>query len=319
MAQTNNNVPAGNTNPNNPTAAQSEISVKGKWLAGFLLIVLTAGTVITMIAHWPDRMPSPRAESAKYIYQWFAVSLYSQTDSVAVDAAGNDTEVMPRVVPYMKNEVKKPACLIDLNTLIMVLIALGGFLGNMVHIATSLTNFIGADRFRKRWIMWYCVKPFIAAALAICIYILFRAGFLNGSNSTTNINLYGVVSIAILAGLFTDRATKKLGQVFAVVFQEGATQGQPARPDLLNTAIIIESIVPAALALADGAATITITGTGFDKSSFSVKIGDTAITDIQKTATTASFNYTPTVAGEFAMVVTDSNGTELKSQQITIT
>jgi IPT/TIG domain len=317
MAQTNNNVPAGNANPNNPTAAQSEISVKGKWLAGFLLILFTAGTAIIMIAHWPDRMPSPRAESAKYKYQWFAVSLYSQTDSVRLDSAGNEIELASRLVPDMKTVVKKPRCFIDLNTLIMLLIALGGFLGNMVHIGTSFTNYVGADKFRKRWILWYCVKPFTAAALAVGIYIIFRAGFLNGANATTNINLYGVVSIAILAGLFTDKATDKLRQVFGVIFQTN----EAPRPDPLDSGPIkVTGISPTQLNAA-GNNDVVLSGSGFDKQKYVVKINGQEISGV--TATEHSLSFAFTVPADItdnavSLVIFDEKGNAVYTQKIPV-
>ncbi len=317
MSQTNNNVPAGNANPNNPTASQSEISVKGKWFAGFLLILFTIGTVVTMIAHWPDRMPSPRAESAKYKYQWFAVSLYSQTDSVKLDSAGNEIELASRLVPDMKTVVKKPVCFVDLNTLIMLLIALGGFLGNMVHIATSFTNYVGADTFRKRWILWYCLKPFTAAALAIGIYIIFRAGFLNGANATTNINLYGVVSIAILAGLFTDKATDKLRQVFAVIFQTN----EAPRPDPLNNSPIKVTAVAPTQLNPSGSNDVVISGSGFDKQKYVVKINGQEITGVTTTEHSLSFSFTvpaDITDNALSLVIFDEKDNAVYNQKIAV-
>jgi IPT/TIG domain len=317
MALINKNVPAGNANPNNPSLSISEISTIGKWFAGFLLILFTIGTIITMIAHWPDRMPSPRAESAKYKYQWFAVSLYSQTDSVRLDSAGNEIEIASRLVPDMKTVVKKPVCFIDLNTLIMLLIALGGFLGNMVHISTSFTNYVGADKFRKRWILWYCVKPFTAAALAVGIYIIFRAGFLNGANATTNINLYGVVSIAILAGLFTDKATDKLRQVFGVIFQTN----EAPRPDPIdNGPIKVTDITPAQLNRT-GNNDVVLSGSGFDKQKYVVKINGQEITGVTATEHSLSFAFTvpPDITdNEVSLVIFDEKGNAVYNQKLAV-
>jgi hypothetical protein len=89
----------------------------------------------------------------------------------------------------------------------------------MIYIATSFTTFVGAGKFKKSWILWYCVKPFTAAALALGMYFVFRGGFLNMSDDSTNINLYGVMTLSILTGLFTDRATLKLKEVFDVLLK----------------------------------------------------------------------------------------------------
>lgn len=105
--------------------------------------------------------------------------------------------------------------LIHLNSLMMILVALCGFLGNMVFLSTSFTTYVGARSFKRSWLMWYCVKPFTAAALAMGVYFAFR-----GTDSTLyNINLYFTMTIAFLTGLFSNRATDKLRELFEVLFR----------------------------------------------------------------------------------------------------
>jgi IPT/TIG domain len=316
MTLINQNNPAGNTNPNTPTATNTEISVAGKRLAGILLVIFTVGTLSCLIGFWPDRMPSPRAESAQYTGKLFHISLYSQTDSVSIDTAGKEMVPAERVVPA-KRGLAKSTCLIDLNTLIMVLIALGGFLGSMIHIGSSLTNFVGADKFRKRWVLWYFVKPFTAAALAVGVYIIFRAGFLNGTNSTTNINLYGVVSIAILAGLFTDKATKKLGQVFDVIFQ---TNTQPLPDPLDLTPIKVTDVSPVQL-LTTGSNNVVLSGSGFDKQKYVVKINGQEISDTTVTEHSLAFAFTvpaDITDNAVSLVIFDEKGNTVFTQKIPV-
>ncbi|MGX5817381.1 hypothetical protein ACWKWU_04245 [Chitinophaga lutea] len=170
----------------------NEIKPFQKFIGGFLIVATTLFCIVYIIGHWPDRLPGPKEDIQPfYRYEWF---------NVVLDAAA-------------------PAPRMHLNTLLLILVASGGFLGNMLHIATSFTTFIGAGQFRKSWALWYWVKPFTAAGLALTLYFVFRGGFLNMNDTSVNINLYGVMTISILAGLFTDRATLKLKEVFEVLLR----------------------------------------------------------------------------------------------------
>ncbi len=188
----------------------SEITATGKWWAGIIMILLTAACCFFIIAFWPDRLPSPKEKIRPlYVNKLFHVQLAgipSSDSTVKEDLAKiPSTELYPG--------------LIHLNTILLLLVATAGFLGNMIYIATSFTTFVGAGKFKKSWLLWYCVKPFTAAALAIGMYFVFRGGFLNMSDDSTNINLYGVMTLSVLTGLFTDRATLKLKEVFDVLLK----------------------------------------------------------------------------------------------------
>ena len=118
---------------------------------------------------------------------------------------------------------------VHFNTVILALVAISGFLGNMIHVATSFTTFVGAGKFRKSWTLWYCVKPFTAAALAVIMYFIFRGGLLNMSDDSTGLNIYGLVTLSLLTGLFNDRATVKMQEVF-----EALLRPKEERPDPLK-------------------------------------------------------------------------------------
>lgn len=211
----------------------NEISSWGKFFAGLIIISLTLLTSMYLIAYWPDRIPEPgRKSTSLYTYKPFQVRLI---DAVADTAFSNKNALSDNPL----HEVNAPlvtvpangTTLIHINTLLLILVGVAGFLGNMIHIASSFTTFVGAGKFRKSWILWYCVKPFTAAALAIAVYFVLRGGFLNMSDDSANINIYGVATISILCGLFTDRATLKLKEVFDVLFRPALKDD---RPDKLN-------------------------------------------------------------------------------------
>lgn len=119
---------------------------------------------------------------------------------------------------------------IHLNSLLMILVALCGFFGNMIFLSSSFTTFVANKRFDRSWLLWYCVKPFTASALAMGVYFAIRGGLLNLDSNGNNINLYGTLTLAFLTGLFTDRATEKLKELVDVLFRP-----KEKRPDSLDS------------------------------------------------------------------------------------
>ena len=189
------------------------------------------------------------------------------------------------VVYYKANEEG----LIHINTLLLMLVGVAGFLGNMIHISTSFTTFIGAGKFRKSWILWYFVKPFTAAALAIAIYFVFRGGFLNMSDDSSNINVYGLMTISLLSGLFTDRATLKLKEIFDVMFRASP---QDERPDKLTTGIPKITGVKADPLEVGKPILIKLTGEKMNEGNISVTIENTAVDNLERKPDSISFSYT---------------------------
>ncbi len=175
--------------------------------------------------------------------------------------------------------------LIHINTLLLILVALGGFLGNMIHVATSFTTFVGAGKFKKSWLLWYCIKPFTASALAIGIYFVFRGGFLNMSDGGASINLYGLMTVSLFAGLFTDKATEKLKEVFEVLFRS-----KEERPDPLVSKFKITNLSP--LIIERGKLNkMTLTGEKLDTEKLKIYVNNEEIKDIKPSAGTITFEY----------------------------
>lgn len=304
----------------------NEITSAGKWLAGLLIIFFTFFSAIYLIAHWPDRIPGPKDNTTSlYINKWFHVRLvdsiidtshlqklvvHTSTETVKKDSSDTDTtdnhmetdvavatpsptvtddivfiQVKGRTVYYKGSEED----LIHINTLLLILVGVAGFLGNMIHISTSFTTFIGAGKFRKSWVLWYVVKPFTAAALAIAIYFVFRGGFLNMSDDSSNINIYGLMTISLLSGLFTDRATLKLKEIFDVLFR---TSPKEERPDQLTNGAAKITGVTADPLEAGKPALITLTGEKLNEGNISITIENTPVDNPERKPDSISFNYT---------------------------
>jgi len=203
---------------------------------------------------------------------------------------------------------KSKGKLIHLNTILLLLVALGGFLGNMIHITTSFTTYVGSGKFKRSWLLWYCLKPFTASALAIGIYFIFRAGFLNMSDGGQSINLYGLMSISVLAGLFTDKATEKLKEIFEVIFK-----AKEQRPDTLVDQFKITGISPTTIEKEKENKLILI-GENLGKQKLIVTINNEKVTNPLFTSSAINISYkipdSQLAKDKFMLSVKDEKGTE---------
>lgn len=226
------------------------------------------------------------------------------------------SDVTPEIESNKNKRSYRPDELLHINTLLLILVGLGGFVGNMIHIATSFTTFVGAGKFKKSWLLWYCIKPFTAAALAIGIYFVFRGGFLNMNDGGASINLYGLMTISLFAGLFTDKATEKLKEVFEVLFRS-----KEERPDPLVSKFKIVNISPLIIEK-DKVNKMTLTGEKLDTEKLKISINNEEIADIKTSTSTITFDYTipESLKDEKTLTVSvkDDKGTEHYTVDLTV-
>ncbi|MBL0357358.1 MAG: hypothetical protein IPP72_10955 [Chitinophagaceae bacterium] len=231
-------------------------------------------------------------------------TIESLADSVTADAK----KATEKDVAGACSKNDDPCCLININTILLLLVALAGFLGNMIHISTSFTTYVGAEQFKRSWVLWYYVKPFSASALAVGLYFVFRGGFLSMNNDPANINLYGVMTLSLLAGLFTDKATLKLKEIFEVVFRS-----KEERPDTLTPKAKVKGITP--LVIDAGIEnTLTLTGENLDVK-IKATINDEIVPITDKAKETATIKYsipaTQKDKTEFVLLIKDEDGNTL--------
>ncbi len=101
----------------------------------------------------------------------------------------------------------------------MKLVVFAGGLGSFVHIATSLTDFVGNKKFVASWTLWYIIRPLIGGGLALIVYLVIRGGlFAPTSASEGVLNSYGLVALSAMTGMFSKQATDKLREVFDTIF-----------------------------------------------------------------------------------------------------
>jgi hypothetical protein len=99
---------------------------------------------------------------------------------------------------------------------LIILTSIFAILGSSAHGIASVTTWIGQNKLERSWAAWYFVRPPIAIAIAIMIYLTFRAGFVTGGASV--VSDFGVAAIGALVGLLTDEATTKLRDIFDTLF-----------------------------------------------------------------------------------------------------
>jgi hypothetical protein len=87
----------------------------------------------------------------------------------------------------------------------------------------------------------------------------------SNSNSTDNVNDFGIAAISGLVGMFSKQATAKLDEIFTSLFR---TEKQEDLGDkLANKVPVLTGVNPATIAVGSDDTTITVTGDGFvDKS-----------------------------------------------------
>jgi len=344
------------TNPATTASPGNEINFWGRLTAGILLIALTGAAIVTLIAFWPNKTPDFRTgdDGAWYTCKLFHMTLIeSHTSDSTMNLAKDDlnsredslknADVLkldsatkarlnstpgPSGTPALQSDEKCGSDCggkrIHLNTILLLLVALMGFLGNMIHIASSFTSYVGNNTFKRSWILWYFVKPFTAAGLAVIVYFIIRAGFLSYGTGAAGISLYGILSLSALAGLFTDSATLKLKEVFEVIFKTKDDRKDKLNEDnTANKSSIVSDLSPLSIPAAAETA-ITVTGTNLDQTGIKVTMGGIDVTaSATITSTSIIISYTPTAidaeTGKVELQILDQAGSVLNKTSITIT
>jgi hypothetical protein len=125
-----------------------------------------------------------------------------------------------------KLQAKEEGISLEMRFILMTLLI--GALGSWLHAVSSFVDFVGNRNFISSWVLWYIMRPFIGGVLALIFYMILRAGLLPVNvNGEVPISPYSVAAFAGLAGLFTQRATLKLAEVFDVIFSSATKYKDP--------------------------------------------------------------------------------------------
>ncbi|WP_262048346.1 hypothetical protein [Bradyrhizobium sp. Bra78] len=157
----------------------------------------------------------------------------------------------------------------DKQMLFTVIVA--GALGGLTHTMTSFGDYVGNRQLSTNWLWFMILRVPIGMTLAVLFYFIVRGGLLLPTlstppagtqvptNSTLQLNPYGMAAFAALAGMFSKQATDKLAAVFDAVF---AMRKPVDRDNPLNARETDLKVAPAKLTQGK-LEELTVTGSGF--------------------------------------------------------
>ena len=158
----------------------------------------------------------------------------------------------------------------------LLLLAIMGALGGLIHGISSFTTYVGNREFLASWVWWYIFKPFLAALVALVVFLVFRAGFGVGSFSLGAADCLKASAFAALIGLFAEQATIKLKDIFETLFtprndprRDEAGKVKPKGPTL-------SSLTPNSVTEGESVQSLTLRGADFAPGC-EVKIGGSAL------------------------------------------
>lgn len=118
----------------------------------------------------------------------------------------------------------------------LLLVLFTGALGASLAGLNSFVNFRGSKRLTASWAMFYVVRPAVGAGVAFALYLVVRGGLFPGTEiDAAQSQEFGILAVAVLAGMFSDTAMLKLKEVFETLFKP-----KDDRPDKI-TALKIET------------------------------------------------------------------------------
>lgn len=205
-----------------------------------------------------------------------------------------------------------------LDERLILLVIVSGLLGSYIHSATSYADFRGNQQFGASWLLWYLLRPFIGAALALVVYFAIRGGLLSvvlagtESQEAEKISPFGIAAIAGLTGMFSKQASDKLAEVFSTLFK---SQGDVQRKDSLTPGPTPEiKIMDPKQGPETGGTKVTITGTGFAADS-KVSFGNNAATNVTFVSETSLTADTPVGTGVVDVIITNADGQKATATQ----
>lgn len=112
---------------------------------------------------------------------------------------------------------------------LVLLVALSGALGGLVHSLRSFYWYLGNRELVWSWAGMYLLMPFVGITLGVVFYLIIRGGFFSPQASVQQTSPFGFAAMAALVGLFSEQAVLKLKKVAETVLTE-ASEGKNAKP-----------------------------------------------------------------------------------------
>jgi len=108
---------------------------------------------------------------------------------------------------------------------LLLAVVLAGAGGATLHGASGLANYIGNRLYRRSWTIYFVLRPFVGAGLAVGVYFYART-FLIDHRGGASGNYYGILATSCLAGLFSGSAVSKLAAIADIFFAPRDIRGE---------------------------------------------------------------------------------------------
>lgn len=101
---------------------------------------------------------------------------------------------------------------------LILLVAMAGALGSLVHAFRSFFWYVGNREFVKSWILMYILLPLVGSFLSLIFYFVIRGGLFSNQASIEATNPFGFAGLAGLVGMFSNQAALKLQEIAETMF-----------------------------------------------------------------------------------------------------
>jgi len=99
----------------------------------------------------------------------------------------------------------------------ILIVALAGALGSLVHAFRSLYWYVGHRELKRSWLAKYILLPFVGTTLGLVFYFVLRSGLFSPQATVQETSPFGFAALASLVGMFSDQAAEKLREVAATL------------------------------------------------------------------------------------------------------
>lgn len=196
------------------------LSRRGKISLGIYFIVSAIILAYLIYEFWPTvSSPVNPMEITPEQSEIFESAVISDNLSYSSD---NTTMIVPVNILSIRWDTTA-----ELKLILLILVI--GMTGRYIHNIVSFIKFTGNRRLIKSWLWQYILSPFVAAFLALFFYFILRGGMLAANTGQTDLNVYGVLAISGLVGLFSEKALAKLNDI-ANTFFNRTNEDQDADP-----------------------------------------------------------------------------------------
>ncbi|MBC7774532.1 MAG: hypothetical protein H7246_03770 [Phycisphaerae bacterium] len=186
-----------------------------------------------------------------------------ESTQIGLLASQSDTsknrEIRVRVLCYTSTPYP-----VDKDQCYLLLVLIMGAVGSWLHAVSSCLDFVGNRNFVASWITWYLMRPILGSMMAVVFYVVIRAGlFPQGGGAIDAINPFSIAALAGMVGLFTQRASKKLGDVFDALFPTLQKDKDPleSKPETIT------QLMPAQFAVGATSLKVQVSGSNFTSKS----------------------------------------------------